>query len=183
MRWAEDAMNIITGLFRDRDTAERGYRAVVARGYEASDVSLVMTDETRNRYFGGAGATDSELAQKATEHPKDEAATQLGGPLGGTLGTLGAALAAVGTAVVLPGLGIVLAGPVAAALAAAGSVGVAGGIIGALTHWGMPEARVEHYEAAIRSGRILMGVTPRSEEDATYIAQQWRASGAEHIHS
>ncbi len=37
------------------------------------------------------------------------------------------------------GLGIVVAGPIVAALAAAGSVGLAGGLISALTHWGIPK--------------------------------------------
>ena len=177
-------MNIVTGLFRDRDSAERAYQAAVARGYDTSDISLVMSDETRNRFFcAAAGPADTELGQKATEPDQKQAATQLGGPLGGTLGTIGAALAALGAGLVLPGFGIVIAGPIAAALTAAGSVGLAGGLISALTHWGMPKERTEHYEKAIREGAILMGVTPRSEDDAVYFAQQWQASGAEHVHS
>jgi hypothetical protein len=84
---------------------------------------------------------------------------------------------------VLPGLGFVVAGPVAAALAAAGGVGLVGGLVGALTNWGIPDERIEHYESGLRRGGILMGVTPRSEEDAVYFEQQWRASGGEHVHS
>jgi hypothetical protein len=176
-------MNIVTGLFRDRDSAERAYRTVVARGYDTSDITLVMSDETRNRYFLGPGQTDTELADKAAESAGEQAATHLGGPLGGTLGTIGAALAALGTAIVLPGLGIVVAGPVAAALLAAGSVGLAGGLIGALTHWGIPKARIEDYETGVRAGGILMGVTPRSEADARHFEEQWKASGGAHVHS
>lgn len=176
-------MNDVTGLFRDRDSAERAYRSVVERGYDTSDINLVMSDETRDRYFSGAGVIDTELGNKAAEDADKKAATHLGGPLGGTLGTIGAALAALGTVIVLPGLGVVVAGPVAAALAAAGSVGLAGGLIGALTHWGIPRARIELYEAGIRDGGILMGVTPRSSEDASHFERQWQASGGEHVHS
>jgi hypothetical protein len=176
-------MDIVTGLFKDRDSAERAYQSIVERGYDTSDISLVMSDETRNRYFSGAGPIDTDLGNKAAaEAPEKKAATKLGGPLGGTLGTIGAALAALSTVVVLPGLGIVVAGPVAAALTAAGGVGLAGGLIGALTHWGMPKERIEHHEASIRKGGILMGVTPRSEEDALHFERQWKASGAEHVH-
>ena len=161
-----EPMNIVTGLFRDRDSAERAYQSVVERGYDTSDINLVMSDETRNRYFSGAGQIDTDLGSKAAERPEDQAAATIGGPLGGTLGTIAAALAALGTVTVLPGLGIVVAGPVAAALAAAGSVGIAGGLIGALTAGGYLNERVEHYEAGIRDGGVLMGVTPRSDEDA-----------------
>lgn len=176
-------MSIVTGLFRDRDGAERAYRSAIERGYDTSEITLVMSDETRNRYFSGASQIKTDLGIKAAEDAEKEAATKLGGPLGGTLGTIGAALAALGAVFVLPGLGIVVAGPIAAALAAAGSVGLVGGLIGALTHWGMPNERIERYEKGVRDGGILMGVTPRSDEDAILLARQWKASGGEHVHS
>lgn len=176
-------MNIVTGVFRDRDSAERAWQSVIERGYDTSDINLIMSDETRDRHFCGAGHIDTELGDKAIEGAGEKVATRLGGPLGGTLGTIGAALAALGTVIVLPGLGLIAAGPVVAALAAAGSVGLAGGLIGALTHWGIPKARIEHYEAAIRDGGILMGVTPRSDEDASHFERQWKASGGEDVHS
>jgi hypothetical protein len=176
-------MNIVTGLFRDRESAERAYQCVVERGYDAAEINLVMSDKTRNRYFSAAQQS-TELGDRAAEGAKKKtAATELGGPLGGTLGTIGAAVAAVGTVILLPALGIVVAGPVAVALVAAGSVGLAGGLIGALTPWGIPRERIEHYEAGIREGGILMGVTPRSDEDAVHFIDRWKASGGEHVHS
>jgi hypothetical protein len=175
-------MNIVTGLFRNRESAELAYRCVAERGYGTPDINLVMSDETRDRYFSAAEQS-TELGDRAAKDAEKKAATKLGGPLGGTLGTIGAALAAVGTVLVLPTLGIVVAGPVAAALAAAGSVGLAGGLIGALTPWGIPKERIEHYEAGIRAGGILMGVAPRSDEDALYFVERWKASGGEQVHS
>jgi hypothetical protein len=176
-------MNTVTGLFRDRESAERAYQSVVARGYDTSDITLVMSDETRSRFFTAADQPDTDLSDKAADDDaENKAAARLGGPLGGTLGTIGAALAALGTVLVLPGLGIVVAGPIAAALTAAGSVGLAGGLISALTHWGIPKERIEPYEAGVRAGEILMGVLPRTEDDALYFQQQWKASGGRHIH-
>jgi hypothetical protein len=66
---------------------------------------------------------------------------------------------------------------VAIALAAAGAVGVAGGLAGALTNWGIPKGRVEAYEKQIRDGGILMGVKPKSAQDATELAIQWESAG------
>ena len=98
------------------------------------------------------------------------------------MGAIAAAIAAIGTSLVIPGLGIVIAGPAAAALAGAGAGAAAGGIVGALVGWGIPEERVKHYEAGIKKGGILMGVRPRSDEDAKYFAQDWRANRAEHVY-
>lgn len=78
-------------------------------------------------------------------------------------------------------LGLVVAGPLAAALAGAG--GISGGLIGALVGAGIPEQRVWHYEEGIKSGGILMGVKPRSEDDADYIEQSWRNFAGQQINA
>jgi hypothetical protein len=80
-------------------------------------------------------------------------------------------------------LGLVLAGPIAVALAAGGAAAVAMGLIGALSDWGIPEERIRQYEAGIHDGGILVGVKARSEEDARYFEQQWKAIGGWYVYS
>lgn len=168
---------MVTGLFRDRDSAERAYRSVTERGYGHNDVNLVMSDDTRKRYFTGNDVPQTELGNKAAE------GAGVGGAIGGTLGAIAAAVAAVGTSLAIPGLGIVVAGPLAAALAGAGAGGITGGLVGALVGAGIPEERVKHYESGIKEGGILMGVKPRSREDADYLSNSWRQSNGEQIYS
>jgi len=111
--------------------------------------------------------------------------TLAGGPalaVGATVGAIAAAIAAVGSSLVIPGLGLVIAGPAAAALAGAGAGGVTGGLIGALVGWGISEERVKHYEAGIREGGIVMGVRPRSDEDAEHLEREWKANKGEHVY-
>src|ERR1044071_8778656 len=103
----------VTGTFRDRDSAERAYNSMSSRGYSQDDVNLLMSDDTRKRYFSDDTKTD--LGSKALE------GAGAGGAIGGTIGAVLAALAAVGTSIAIPGLGIVIAGPIAAALAGAGA--------------------------------------------------------------
>jgi hypothetical protein len=165
---------IVTGVFNDRDAAERAYQSVSSRGYGKDDVNVVMSDETRNKHFAKVEGADTELGTKAAE------GAGVGGAIGGTLGAIVAAVAAVGTSVAIPGLGIVVAGPLAAALAGAGAGGAAGGLAGALVGWGIPEERVKGYESRIKDGGILVGVKARSNDDAAYFQQEWRRNkGAE----
>lgn len=166
---------MVTGLFRDRDSAERAYQAVADRGYGRDDVNLVMSDETRKRHFSSAGEK-TELGSKAAE------GAGIGGAIGGSLGAIAAAIAAVGTTIALPGLGLVIAGPLAAAIAGAGAGAATGGIVGALIGWGIPEERVKRYDEGIREGGILMAVRPRNEEDATLIENSWRSNQGEHVY-
>lgn len=165
---------MVTGMFRDRDSAERAYNALPARGYSDRDINLAMSEDTRKRYFGDG--TQTELGTKATE------GAGVGGAIGATVGAIGAAIAALGTSLVIPGLGIVIAGPAAAALAGAGAGGVTGGLIGALVGWNIPEERVKHYEEGIKQGGIVMGVEPRSDEDAEYFEREWKNSRGEHVY-
>lgn len=167
---------LVTGLFRDRDSAERAYQAVSDRGYGKDDVNLVMSDETRKRHFGDDGRAETELGNKAA------AGAGIGGAIGGSLGAIAAAIAAVGTTIALPGLGLVIAGPLAAAIAGAGAGAATGGIVGALIGWGMPEERVKQYDEGIKNGGILMGVRPRSDEDAAYLETQWKSNAGEHVY-
>lgn len=160
---------VMTGLFPDRDSAERAYQGVLDRGYSREDVNLVMSDETRRRDFGDdASGTGIETGTKAAE------GAGIGAGIGGTVGAIAAAVAAIGTSIAVPGLGLVIAGPVAAALAGAGAGGAAGGLIGAMIGWGIPEERVKRYESGLREGGILMGVSPRNDEDADYLARHWQ---------
>ena len=174
MEGSTKQQRMVTGMFRDRDSAERAYRSSTARGYSERDITLAMSDDTRKRYF--ANGAQTELGNKATE------GAGVGGAVGATVGAIAAAIAAVGTSLVIPGLGLVIAGPAAAALAGAGAGGVTGGLIGALVGWGIPEERVKHYEAGIKQGGIVMGVTPHSQEDAEYLEREWKNSG-EHVYS
>lgn len=174
-----DRPQMITGTFRDRESAERAYNSIRERGYEQDDVNLLMSDDARKRHFS-TDSTDvvaeSELGNKALE------GAGAGAGIGGTVGAVVGAIAAIGTSLVIPGLGLVVAGPIAAALAGAGAGGATGGLIGALVGSGIPEDRATVYEKDVKDGNIVMGVSPRSPEDAEYIEREWRNSRGENIY-
>src|ERR1700685_1727210 len=170
------AATMVTGLFTDKESAERGYRSATGLGYENSDIDVLMSEETRNRYFSPGHDAKPDLSSKATD---GKSADYLGGPAGATMGTIAPVLAGVGTVLLVPVLGVFAAGPIVVALTAAGAVGLAGALIGVLTKWGIPAPRIEEYEQGIRAGGILMGVKPRANEAAGKLVREWQASGGE----
>ncbi|HEV2705954.1 MAG TPA: CsbD family protein [Pyrinomonadaceae bacterium] len=163
----------VTGLFRDRESAENAYRSLHSRGYSKDDVNLLMSDETRKRHFK---EEDTDLGSKALE------GAGAGAAIGGTTGAILGAIAAIGTQVVLPGVGLVIAGPLAAALAGAGAGGATGGLIGALVGSGIPEDRARVYDEGVRNGGIVMGVNSRTDEDAEYFENEFRTHRGEHVY-
>jgi hypothetical protein len=171
---AHEDPRLMTGLFPDRTSAERAYGSLTERGYTKDDVSLLMSQDSRERYFPKNDPARTELGTRATE------GAAVGAVTGGGLGALLAGLAASGIAV--PGLPIIAMGALAAALVGAGTGGGIGAIIGALVGHGIPKERAEQYDAGIRRGGIVMGVTPRTREDAEYLEREWAACGGEQIY-
>jgi len=166
---------LATGLFTDRESAERAYDDLSSRGYSDKDINVVMSDDTRVKYFDDSSGRQTELGNKAAK------GAGVGGAIGGTAVGIAAAVAAAGASIAIPGLGLVIAGPLAAGLAGAGAGAATGGLVGAMVGWGIPEERVKDYEAGIKKGGILMGVKPRSAEDAEYLENEWRSSGSEEL--
>lgn len=166
---------IMTGMFRDRDSAEKTYQSMYSRGYGKDDVNLLMSDETRKTHFGDDTA-HTDLGDKAME------GAGVGSAIGGTAGAIIGAIAAIGTSVALPGLGLIIAGPLAAALAGAGAGGLTGGLVGALVGSGIPEEHAAEYEKGIKDGGIVMGVKARNAEDARYFEDEFRRNNGDKIY-
>ena len=160
---------LVTGLFKSRVAAEAAVDALIKRGYTRDDISVLISDATKSK----------EFAIETGTHAADGAG--VGGAVGVTVVAVLAAIAAGGTSLALPGIGIVIAGPIAAALAGAGAGGVTGGLIGALVGAGIPEHRAKVYDAGLRSGGILIGVEPKSDDDADKLEKLLEESGAEHV--
>ena len=160
---------LVTALFKNRVAAEAAVDAILKRGYTRDDISVLMSDATRNQ----------EFALQARTHAADGAG--VGGAVGGVVGAVLAAIVAVGSTIFLPGLNLVIAGPIAAALAGAGAGAATGGVIGALIGAGIPEYRAKVYDAGLRSGGILFGVEAKSEEEVDKLEELLEALGAEHV--
>lgn len=156
----------VSRVFRSREEADNAYSDLHSRGYSKDDINVMMSDDTRNRYFT-ENDHDSELGDKVAEN----AAT--GSLIGGGIGAVVGAVAAIGSNVLLPGLGLVIAGPLAAGLAGAGAGAATGGLVGALTGAGVPEDEAKRYENEIKDGGIYMGYKPRNEDDARYSYDKW----------
>ena len=140
----------ITGFFRSKRAADDAVDDLQKAGYGISDISVMMTEDTKTRNF------TTEKGNKAPEG----AAT--GGVVGGALGAIVAGLTGTGSIAAIAATGGAAAplvvGPLAAALAGLGAGAVGGGIIGGLVGLGIPEVRAKEYERKLRDGAIMVSV-------------------------
>ncbi len=176
-RESRERSELVTGLFKDKDSAERAYNSLAERGYSPDEINVIMSDETRQKYYPeGKDSADSDFDSKALE------GVGAGSAIGGTAGAIIGAIAAIGTSIALPGLGLVVAGPIAGALVGAGAGGATGGIIGGLVGSGIPEDRAKEYEEGVKGGGILLGVKARDDKDAAHFESDWNTNRAEGVY-
>ena len=129
----------ISRLFDSYSQAKAAVEALEQAGFTSSEVSLV------SRY-----RDDNTLADDA-EASGAAAGAAAGAVVGGGTGLL----AALGI-IAIPGIGpLVAAGVLATTLVGAGTGGVVGGLIGALTDYGVSEEDAHVYSEGVRRGSSL----------------------------
>ncbi len=134
------------GIYRNRAELERGVDELREANFRSEDISVLFPDNVGSKEFA------HEKHTKAPEGAATGATT--GAVVGGALGWL----VGIG-ALAIPGVGpFIAAGPIMAALAGAGAVGVVGGLTGALVGAGIPEYEAKRYEGRVKEGGILLSV-------------------------
>jgi hypothetical protein len=170
MSETKDMRPLMTRSFSDRESAERAFDDISARGYKSDDIHVMMSDDTRKRHFG-KDKEKTDLGNKAME------GAGIGGAVGGAVGATLVGILAAAATLTVPGLGLVIAGPIAGALAGGATGATAGGLVGMLVGAGIPEERAKVYESELKQGGIVMGVRPRNDDDARYFGE-WQGAPA-----
>jgi hypothetical protein len=149
-------MKNICGLFANRETGEQAMIKLLESGLPQTQISLIMSGETRDKLL-------------IVGHDEAGAASK-GATIGATLLGAFSAILAGGIAVgslAIPGSTLFVAGPLVAALSGGAVGAVAGGLIGALVNAGIPEADAKLYEGEIRRGMALLVVHPETDQQDT----------------
>jgi hypothetical protein len=128
-------MATLTATFHDRTATERAIDDLTAANIPRDDISIVMSNETRTRYFGGEdNVHGANIAKGAAS----------GGVIGGSLGAIAGGFLLGGAITVATG-GIaapfLIAGPIAGALAGGGAGAAGGSIVGAIVAVRADESR------------------------------------------
>ena len=103
---------LLTALFNDAKSAESAYLDAVKLGHKSENISVFLSEETRdNSFFIKNDPSTATIDNKTVE------GAGVGGAVGSALGALAGVIIAAGTLITLPGIGLVVSGPLVAALA------------------------------------------------------------------
>jgi hypothetical protein len=59
-------INVITGIFKDKETAEKAFRVLQERGYSKDQVNMILSEKTKENLF--TGDPNSDFAKKAVKN-------------------------------------------------------------------------------------------------------------------
>ncbi len=140
-------MTTVTHLYDTYAEAERVVGQLEAAGVSHSDISIV-----------GRNGTDTATNGTTSPGTADHTGAGTGASLGTIVGGGAGLLAGIG-ALAIPGVGpVIAAGWLIATLTGAGAGAAAGGLLGSLTHHGVPERDAHVYAEGVRRGGTLLSV-------------------------
>jgi len=137
------------GMYPDKIAAEESMAAFLRAGFRSTDISYLQPENVGTKDFAHA------------KHSKAPEGAVIGMIVGAVVGAALGWLAASGTlnTPVIPAIEpLFTAGPVYAALAALGAIGLVGAVIGALLGAGIPEYEARRYEGRVRNRGVLFSV-------------------------
>jgi hypothetical protein len=126
----------VFGIYPTYQSLETAVDVLRSSGFRNTDISFLTAENVGSKDLG---------LMKASKAPEGVMfGAGAGAVLGGALGWFTADL--------------VVAGPIVAALAGVGALGMTGGFIGGLIGMGLPEYEANRYEGRVRKGGILLSV-------------------------
>jgi len=151
-------MATVAGIFDNPLNANQAITDLLEIGIGRDDVSLMMSDKTRDRFNAVAGSESSRVLSDTTT----------GSISGGILGALLAGLTAIGT-LSIPGIGLLVFGPLIAISAGLGVGVVTGGVVGALVAAGLNQVDASKHADALKAGKAVLVIHNIPDEEVTSI--------------
>jgi hypothetical protein len=143
------------GVFSNVDDADQAVKNLLAAGFTTEHVTVVCSDDTKERYFRRFEHQDPAGTHTAT-------AAVVGGTIGAALGGLTVLAAAAATG----GIALWAAGPITA-----WAGGVAGGLVGAMMSRGIEKELANFYQQAVMDGQILVAAEDHGPDHEATLAR------------
>lgn len=159
---------VVTSTFKTREAAEVALRRLETLGIKDSQVSVIVSENTRDTAFN------------LKRDNKSDEGIAFGGVAGGLVGAVLGALLTAG-AVAIPAAGIVVSGWLISGAAGAGAGALTGGMLGGLIGTAIPEYEAKLYEGEIKDGAILLAVRCESADQEKAVKTMLKDTDAHDI--
>ena len=143
------------GVFSTVDEAEQAVRHLLEAEFTKEQISVICSDESKERYF------------REFEHQEPAGAfTSQAVLTGAAIGALLGGIPVIGAAIATGSVVLWVAGP-----AAATALGVAGGLVGAMSTRVLEKEIANYYQQAVLEGLILVAIEAQGEDREQRLSQ------------
>lgn len=146
------------GVFDTVAQAECAVSELLAAGFTQKQITVICSDETKEREFRAFEHQDPAGTTTATK-------AVTGGTIGAVLGGLAAVVGVVATG----GVALIAAGGIAA-----WGGGVVGGLVGAMLSRGVEKSLANYYDQSVAQGKILVAAEDHEPGASAHLAQAAR---------
>lgn len=167
-----NAQGTVSGVFFSKADADRAYNTLLEMGHSHDDISVLMSDETLNRYERPHPEDASEFV---TSEEQINVESQDKKP-----GSFVSAIVSITSMIPMPGLGIAISQTFLKRLyelTGEKDTSTINDIIGAR----VPELHRESYGDSMNEGGIIISVDPRNRDEKKSIVKAFRAFGGRDI--
>jgi hypothetical protein len=155
------------GTFPSRQRAIQAFNELRKTGFPMQKISVLAKNPDGNEQLGSADMDERAI----TPVEGARAGVVQGGTTGGLLALIGGL-----TVLIIPGFGPALAAePVLATLLGSGAAATAGGLVGALRGWFIPEEQARFYNERVSQRNYLVTVEGTEDEirQAETVLKRW----------
>jgi hypothetical protein len=153
-------MPTLTATFFDRPAADRAVDELTTHGVPADDISVIVSNTTRQHYFPEDDGVTANVARGAAS----------GGIVGGGLGAIAGGLLLGGLLTVATGgvaAPLLIVGPLAGALTGGVSGVALGSLFGGLVGAGISEPVAKELESNVSQGALVVAVRTSDDNAAS----------------
>ncbi|WP_138476839.1 hypothetical protein [Dyadobacter bucti] len=162
------SVGTVSGVFFSKEDADRAYHNLLERGHTPDDISILMSDETLNKYQN----PDPSTAEEAPEY--ESALSRAANAFSGVI-------ISITSMISLPELGIAISNTLQKRLSGYASGSLPAASSEAISSSGVPETHVDSYGGHMKEGGIIISVDPRNKAEKRAIIKDFRDNNGHDI--
>lgn len=164
----------VSGVFFTKKDADMAYHALLKLGHTHDDISVLMSDETLNKYERPHPEDAEEFVTSGEENDLDV-------PVDKPKGVLVNAIISITSMISIPGLGIAISNTLLKKIYNLTSEDSPEQTVGGILSSSVPEEHADSYGDSMKEGGIIISVDPRNSQEKKAIVKNFRENNGQDI--
>jgi len=169
-----NAPGTVSGVFFTKQDADKAYHALLKLGHSHDDISVLMSDETLNKY-------ERPHPEDAKEFITSEDSDNIQPVIESQKGVIAKAIISITSMISIPGLGIAISNTLLKKIYNLTADDTSDKSVGSILGSSVPEEHTDSYSNSMNEGGIIISVDPRNTQEKKVIVKYFRDNNGQDI--